>query len=331
MLPDSFRHYREYLSDLGLRNLPEPMEGEEEISIFRKLHKSTQERFGFEWLRYEVTDSAENTETFYQTTGFRAADLAGKRVLDAGCGMGRYLEVAASYGAEVVGMDLSVSVERAWRETAYRPQVHLIQGDILKPPLRPQTFDFIYSIGVLHHTPDPRRAFGSLCPRLRDGGRISIWVYPTFQSEMEVGFHKRIFAFLAQSTSNGIRLLTTRMPRLLLHYLCYAAVPLGWLKNRAYRSSIRRKIFWPVLLLPISAHEKWQVRLCDTFDWLAPKFQFKYTTREIFEWFAAEGLTDVVRLERAVSATGVRLPRQEAEEKSLTQCSEREDYAFRQS
>ena len=105
-----------------------------------------------------------------------------KRVLDAGCGTGRHAYFAAAYGAsEVVAMDLSGAVETARRTLSQFDNFHVLQGDLLHPPLRTATagggFDFVYSVGVLHHLPDPYEGFRSLLRFVRPGGTIAIWVY----------------------------------------------------------------------------------------------------------------------------------------------------------
>ncbi len=306
MLPDSFLEHYGYLSSRYPGKLTKTPQMEQEIAAFQKQCRATAESFGFEWLRFVVTDKPEDIWSYRETTGLTSGDVKGKLVLDAGCGMGRYIEVAAADGAEVVGMDLSRAVERAWRETKHRSQIHLVQGNIMKLPFKPNTFEFIYSIGVLHHTPSTRRAFQSLCPILRPGGRISIWVYQTHQPEKNAAFYKRAFAFLARGVSDGLRVITTRLPHNLLANLCYAAVPLGLLKRKAVENKALKTVLWPVLLLPISHHSKWQVRVCDTFDWLAPQFQWKHTTKEVRAWFEAEGLTDIKILPRAVTVAGIR-------------------------
>ena len=106
----------------------------------------------------------------------------GKRVLDAGCGTGRHAYFAASYGAsEVVALDLSDAVETARRTLARFDNVDVVQGDLLRPPFRTAAggdgFDFVYSIGVLHHLPDPAAGFRSLVRHVRPGGTIAVWVY----------------------------------------------------------------------------------------------------------------------------------------------------------
>ena len=106
----------------------------------------------------------------------------GKRVLDAGCGTGRHAYFAASYGAsEVVALDLSRAVETARRTLAGFDNVDVVHGDLLRPPLRTAAtgggFDLVYSIGVLHHLPDPSAGFRSLVRYVRPGGTIAVWVY----------------------------------------------------------------------------------------------------------------------------------------------------------
>jgi SAM-dependent methyltransferase len=52
----------------------------------------------------------------------------------------------------------------------------VIIGDLLNPPVR-QVFDLAFSVGVLHHLPDPAAGFASLASVVRDGGRVAFWVY----------------------------------------------------------------------------------------------------------------------------------------------------------
>jgi SAM-dependent methyltransferase/uncharacterized protein YbaR (Trm112 family) len=116
-----------------------------------------------------------------------------KVVLDAGCGNGRHAFYAARYGSrEVVAMDFSDAVETAYANVGKLPNAHVVQGDIYHPPFgRGEAggpFDFIYSIGVLHHLPDPEAGFQSLVRFLRPGGAIFAWVYGHENNGLVHGF-----------------------------------------------------------------------------------------------------------------------------------------------
>jgi ubiquinone/menaquinone biosynthesis C-methylase UbiE len=247
------------------------------------------ESFSFQWLKFRRTqldreDSRESEETFFAKTLFQPGELRGKTILDAGCGMGRFLDVASKHGAACVGVDLSFAVEAAHENLGDRPNVHIIQADLRELPFPDASFDFIYSIGVLHHTPDCRTSFLSLLRLLKPGGKIAIWLY-----------HLEAYRF---SRSERYRRLTTRLPPRFLHALCHVAVPYYYL-TRIPRLGAR---FYN--LLPISVHPGWRWRILDTFDWYSPKYQSKHTFPEVFGWFREAGLIDIEIADPAVTVCG---------------------------
>ncbi len=252
----------------------------------------TQAAYALQWNRYRIVRPDEDRATFRARTGFEPADLAGARVLDAGCGMGRYLRVVAEAGAIAVGMDLSRAVDAARDLTAPWPGVSLVQGDLLRPPFPPSTFDRIYSLGVLDHTPDPRRAFLELARLLRPGGRISVWVYPRERPALE-----RII--------DAHRAISTRLPLGVLVALSRLMAPVGGLKRRLMASPsrpvARLGVALNLLTIGVSMHPDPEVRVCDTLDWYAPRYLSRHTPEEVAAWFAEAGLIDVVDLSKSQS------------------------------
>ena len=131
----------------------------------------TAEAFGWQWQTF--TDQLETfrEELLEWLAPVTADQFRGKVVLDAGCGKGRHLLLAADFGAaQAVGLDLSSAVDVARQHTEHLPVVDVVQGNLLAPPLGPGTFDLIYSIGVIHHVPEPAQRRCIACP-LPEAGR----------------------------------------------------------------------------------------------------------------------------------------------------------------
>ena len=241
--------------------------------------------FGRQWNRYDVARDEEDEAVFRVKTGIDPHDLKGKRVLDAGCGGGRYARLAGRHGAHVVGVDLSAAVEKAAALCADMPDVAIIQADLLALPLAEATFDVVFSIGVLHHSPDPRRAFQQVAARVKPGGRLAVWLYRKNTWPQEV-------------LNTALRAVTTRLPTRVLEPIC---VGLGVLGGIPVLNKTLNKV------ANFSNHPDWTLRVCDSFDWYAPKYQSHHTTHELQRWFTEEGFKDLAVLPppaRAGSTTG---------------------------
>lgn len=136
--------------------------------------------FGWEWQEFHTLH--DSRETYRQqfldwVHPIQPQFFQDKVVLDAGCGMGRFAAVSATFGAkDVLAVDLSDAVEAAYRNTRELPNVHVVQADIYHLPFK-RPFDFTFSIGVLHHLPDPEGGFMALVRHLKPGGSIFAWVY----------------------------------------------------------------------------------------------------------------------------------------------------------
>ncbi len=249
--------------------------------------------FSFEWNVHRQTqlDSAnvrrESEEIFAATMGFDLADLAGKVALDVGCGTGRFAEIVLKYGGSVVGIDLSYAVEAAFVNMGWNPRMHVVQADVFQLPLRPAQFDLIYSLGVLHHTPDPRKAFLEIVGLLKPGGKIAITLYPAYN---------RAYVLATQFW----RTFTTRLPRRLLYALAHAAIPLYYV----YR--IPGLYHVGCAALPICMHRSWRWRVLDTFDLYSPIYQSYHTHYEVFRWFEEAGLERIRVREPGISLIGQR-------------------------
>ncbi len=261
--------------------------------------RKTRERFGYEWMRYPACFDDEERDIFFEETQLAPNELAGRLTLDAGCGMGRFTRVAGAQGGEVIGADLSDSVYRAHELTVHMPNVHIVQADLMRLPFRAASFDIIYSLGVLHHTPDTQKAFAAVARYVNPGGMLSIWVYGTagryadFKSNplrpdrlqfVKSDWAKRLYWLLVlarENCSTALRRLTVIMPHKLLYACCYLLALVGKAPLLKY--------------LTFSAHHDWRVRLLENFDWLSPPYQYHHTKEEVITWYENQHL-DILKM-----------------------------------
>jgi len=249
--------------------------------------------FSFEWrihrrTQYDTPSFHPSRDSFGQKIDMPVQGHEGKLILDAGCGTGRYIDVLQGSGAEVIGLDFSYAIDVSYENLGREPHVHLVQADIFHLPFRDGVFDYIYSVGVLHHTPNTKQAFLALTKKLAPGGRISIYVYPAYDR-----LHRRL--------SDLYRKFTTRLPKPLLYQLCKIAIPLHYVQKIPVIGTIVK------ILLPSGAsYQDPQWRVLNTFDWYSPTYQWAHTIEEVFAWYEEAGLERIRVLPYRVSLAGSR-------------------------
>ena len=172
--------------------------------------------FSTEWEDYDygptlwTSTTAERLQTFRGECGLGEGDLAGKRFCEVGCGLGILTnEAAAVLGAHSFGIDLSTSVFRAARQFRDNPHVHFVQASIFAAPFAAQTFDFVYSHGVLHHTFKTQEAVRHAAELVRAGGGLYVWLYG--YDDVRVSVPRRLAFALEQSTRPWLARLPPRL------------------------------------------------------------------------------------------------------------------------
>ena len=225
------------------------------------------ESFGHQWTHFDVAHDAEDRATFEAKTGISISELAGKRILDAGCGGGRYAKVCGEAGATVFCADHTRAVDKAAQLCGRLPNVQFVQADLKHLPFERGSFDFVFSIGVMHHDAHTRSVFDAVAKMVKPGGRYSVWLYRRNQWWQEI-------------VNTGLRSITTSLPSAALMPFCHVGAILGGIPivNRTLNK-----------IANFSAHPSYENRVCDTFDWWAPKYQFHHTVDELSIWFHEAG------------------------------------------
>jgi len=191
-----------------VRGVPDFVGGALDVSIER-----TAANFGDQWRRFPEDHAAHRQQFLDWIAPVGPEDFEGKVTVELGCGMGRHARLAGGFGASAhIAVDVSEAVFVASDLTADQPNVHVIRADLFKLPLRGGA-DLVFSVGVLHHTPDPRRAFAALLGCTRPRGRFAAWVYGRENN----GWIVRVV--------NPLRRMTSRLPAAALYRVSQA---LAW-------------------------------------------------------------------------------------------------------
>jgi SAM-dependent methyltransferase len=251
------------------------------------------DNFGMQWNKFPKTqlDSYSglpiSSERFWKSTEWKSAEIAGKWVLDAGCGAGRFAEVALKSGANVIALDYSSAVDACYANLKEYPNLTVVQGDIYALPFPKEFFSFVYSLGVLQHTPDVAKAFAALPPMLMPGGQLCVDFYEdTLRSKLMPKFWLRPIT-KRMSKPYLFSILEFWVPKLLPFSQSVGKIPLV---------GKRLKGLIPVAnytgLLPLSEKQLLEWSLLDTFDWLAPEYEYPQKAYTVKSWLIQAGLQD---------------------------------------
>jgi SAM-dependent methyltransferase len=257
------------------------------VSSWTEREARTMDRFGAQWTKYSWLSPEYEQQFLDWISPVPPVFFKGKTVLDAGCGKGRHLAFTSRYGArDIVGIDASRAVEAAYGNLRDQPHVHIVQGDLRYPPLK-QVFDYVYSVGVLHHLPEPRCGFDALVPLIKPGGQITVWVY---------GLENNHFVnTIVKISRNTIG----RLPAALAHVLIWPASLLIYLLAKGVYGPMSRKapaatarLFYNKYFVYISRFNIREIHLI-VVDHLLPSIAHYIPRLEFERWFQENHLADV--------------------------------------
>lgn len=257
--------------------------------------------FGAQWKTFARTQMdhsflKESEKRWDSEIGWTEKDIRGKRIIEFGSGAGRFIDIVSRRGASLsVGIDITDAVDASQDNLGQRENIFFIQADFFMLPLKTGYFDFAYSIGVLHHTPEPEKAFRKMVEMLNKDGEIGLCLYEISlysrpnRNSLRVSTMELIWA-LNLWRAEFFRVFTTRIPDNIFLFYCKTVVPLLHCLNKI-----------PVLrylryLLPSTCYRHLPVEwsMLDTNDTYATKIVHQYRHKDVFQWFMRANLQDII-------------------------------------
>jgi SAM-dependent methyltransferase len=251
--------------------------------------RATATGFGWQWQHFTQEDEQYAGQFLGWIAPVTPEFFRDKVVLEAGCGKGRHTQLAARWGArDVVGIDLSAAVETAFAATRSLPNAHIIQADIYHLPLA-RKFDYAFSVGVLHHLPDPHAGFRSLASKVKPGGHVSAWIYGAENNEWIVRWVNPVREKITSRIDQRALLQLSKIPAAGL----YVVTKLVYGPLNRNGSAIAKHLFYNDYLSALSRFG-WREQHTIVFDHLVAPTAF-YISREEFEtWWRDINARDVV-------------------------------------
>ena len=251
--------------------------------------------FGLQWNLHSQTQLDSRTgatlsrDRLERCLGRPLKDLAGLRVLEAGCGAGRFTELLVNAGALVHAVDMSSAVDANRRNIGAAPNYVLAQADLRDLPFPAKSFDIVLCLGVLQHTPSPEASIAALWRMVAPGGQLVIDHYGWTLSRLTklAPLYRMILKRLPPASTKRV---TDRLVDVFF--------PMHWAVRRAPVLQALLSRVSPCLAychvhpeLTRAQHEDW-CRL-DTYDELTDHYKRMRTAGQIRRALAALGATQI--------------------------------------
>lgn len=251
----------------------------------------TVKSFGEEWIKFDHFEESEvelAKEVYFDVVNESMLNKDSV-VMDMGCGTGRWTKYACKRAKFVEAIDPSDAVISAAKLLSTEPNVRITQAEVSSIPFPDDSFDFVFSLGVLHHIPDTAQAMIDTVKKLKPGGHFLVYLYYKVE---ERSFLFRSIFFL----SNILRNIVYRLPGSIKRFACDLLAIFIYLPF-VLLSKVVRALFGETTMnkIPLSFyHDKsWNIIRNDALDRFGTPLEQRFNKKDITTMMEASGLTDI--------------------------------------
>lgn len=251
----------------------------------------TVESFGDEWLKFDAFSADE-----IKIAGDQYFDIVtnemlntGSKVLDLGCGSGRWTKYMADKAGFIEAVDPSEAVFSAASVYGDLPNVRFSQAGVDTIPFKDESFDFVISLGVLHHIPDTSKALFELMKKLKSGGFALIYLYYALDNR---GFLYRLIFNLSTSFRRVISSLPKNLKQLSCDFLAiFIYLPFVGL-SKLVKTVFPGRLY---LKIPLAYYrdKSWNIIRNDALDRFGTPLEQRFTKNEIEQMLVSAGMKNI--------------------------------------
>lgn len=249
--------------------------------------------FSAEWSKFHLFTEGEIEEIgreYFDIVDFQG--LSSRSVaLDIGCGTGRWTRYVSRHFGFVEAIDPSSAVIQAYHNLRDLDNVRISKASVGKLPFPPRSFDFVFSLGVLHHVPNTEDAVSNAITMVKPGGSFLIYLY--YKLENRAWLYRFIFKL-----STYMRLVISGLPRRIKHFVC-DCIAIGVYYPLASISGVLQKIkpfqrIGASMPLAYYSNKSFNVMRNDALDRFGTPLEKRFTKGEIERMLKNNGLIDIV-------------------------------------
>jgi uncharacterized protein YbaR (Trm112 family)/ubiquinone/menaquinone biosynthesis C-methylase UbiE len=203
-----------------------------------------------------------------------------KRMLEIGIGIGGMADYFSSKElSELVGIDLSYAVDAAYKNFGENKFLHIVQASAFRLPIKDNSFDYVYSQGVLHHSSDPKACFREVCKTTKEKGYFYVWLYNN------VNENRNLLRRSIMVMEMMLRPLIWPMPYF-LQSIILTPIALLYIIYEYYSKMSNKEM----------VSYSWREAFHSARDRFTPRYAFRYSEEEIAEWYKESGYISLSKI-----------------------------------
>lgn len=261
------------------------------------LDLETVHSFGEEWDKFSSFDDAEIKKIGDDYFDIVNPNMLNENtiVLDVGCGMGRWSYYVADKVKWVEAVDPSDSIYKAASFLKSKKNIRISKTSVQNLPFHDESFDFVFSLGVLHHVPNTQEAIYRCIDKLKKGGYFLLYLYYNLDNR---GFFYKLFFHITNLGRKLISKLPSRVKLIICDIIAVLVyLPLVFL-SKTFKILFPKRKWYKKIPLSYYTDKSFSVIRNDSLDRFGTPLEQRFSRKQIKKMLKKAGMGDITFSQR---------------------------------